>query len=216
MILVAGHTIHPPSLSLTSPLPPAACGACSPNATEAFCPIKSKPPQPPAPGPPSSPTQALVLSSFIQTLLEHAIDKSTPWSTPGKHSAPWWNFQLSILRRRLSWAEQQGRRTPVPPGAFETFFSLRQEFKLAIRQAPFLFCVQKTRQNKSAATWKQLLQATKPTAKATLPDYGSDGSFLDKCHLLLEQFFPPNTDDLHELPTGVARPLSTSGPLSTR
>lgn len=84
------------------------------------------------PGPPSSPEQALEFGTFVQKRLENAIDKSVPWFSPGKRSAPWWNIPLSVLRRRLAWAERQARRTPVPVGAAETLLSLGCDFKTAI------------------------------------------------------------------------------------
>lgn len=85
-------------------------------------------------------------------------------------------------------------------GAAETPFSLRQEFKTAIRSARFIFWNQTTCQTDRAATWKQLFRATKPVAKATLPDFGNGGSFADKCLSLRAKFFPPTIDNLPDLP----------------
>lgn len=97
----------------------------------------------PAPGHPYLPAQTLAFSTFDQELLNTAIDKSKPWSSPGKRSDPWWNLQLSILRRNLAWAECLARHTPVPPVAAETLFTLRQ--------SRFLFWDQKTRHKIRAA-----------------------------------------------------------------
>lgn len=101
------------------------------------------------PGPPSSADLDLELSSFVQKLPEKAIDASTPWSTLGKRSAPWWNTQRTVLRHHLYWAERQARRTPVPVGAAEMLFFLRREFKHAIRSARF--CSGTTQRAKTTA-----------------------------------------------------------------
>lgn len=152
--------------------------------------------------PPTSAASSLALGLSVQELLELASDKSTPWSTPGKRSTPWWNTQLRRLRCRLSWAERLARRSLVPPGASESLFNLRREFKHVVRQARFLFWNKTTRQNDRATARKQFFRATKPIAKPDLPDFGTNGSFHDKCHPLRQEFFPTTIDDLPDLPPG--------------
>lgn len=171
----------------------------------------------PTPGPPTSASSALALCTSVQELLELAIDKSTAWSTPGKHSIPWCNTQLTLLRRRLAWAKRLGRAPWSLLGPSRSLFNLRREFKNALRQARFLFWDQKTCHNDSAAAWKQLFQATKPLAKPALPDFGTNGSFDAKFHALRLEFFPTAIHDLPDLPPGwCCPPLLTSTPPSTR
>lgn len=88
----------------------------------------------------------------------------------------------------------------VPVEAAETLFSLRRDFKNAVRSAHFMFWDHTTCQTDRAAAWKQLFRATKPAAKPALLDFGSNGSFADKCRALRAEFFPPTLDNLPDLP----------------
>lgn len=88
---------------------------------------------------------------------------------------------------------------PVPVGAAATFYAVRKEYKLAIRDARFQFWTA-TRQTDRAAAWKQLFKATKPVAKPALPDFGSGSEFSDNCHALGTEFFPNTIDNLLALP----------------
>lgn len=84
-------------------------------------------------------------------------------------------------------------------GAAATFFVVRNEYKLGIRQAQFLYWERTTRQTYSATGWKQLFKAFQPVAKPALPNFGGSSEFYDNCLVLRAELFQNTIDHLPPL-----------------
>lgn len=143
-----------------------------------------------------SPEDAVKAAADIQKIIQQAIDKSVPMSTPGKKSKAWWNSDITKAKSELAKAKREARMDPRSEEKKAKQKELATQWRRLIRHAQWKYWENTFRSADKGHAIKAIKAAGKMKAIQSLPDILSISTFQGKRRVLRAQFFPANVDTL--------------------